>query len=380
MNIRNVFLSILLITFFLAAQDTGAQDEILFRRHIINSGWNGLLYGTSIVIIAEIDGAAATGIPVITAGTSMLLPLLTNPDRSIDYDALVLSGHGKNIGWGHGIALATLIGGEKAFWGGGNNSNNYKFTVGAGALSSIGMGILGNSLAKNNDWAEGRVELYRLYGWMMPFTGLSIMASFSDEPRLYGASFLLFGAGGYLLADKVNNWNEYTRGEMRATQVLTTLNLGLGFGIFAELVDDMEEINGPQWLIPAAGALAGTLVGHMWLKNTNLTPQQGMWTVYAAGGGAVLGLGIALLTESENITPYYLIPYATGLGAYALTVEQFQKKNNSKDFLSVNKKNNFNITFMPQNLFLNNIIQEKGYMLNGKPFGPQPLFAASVRF
>jgi hypothetical protein len=276
------------------------------------------------------------------------------------------------------MALATLIGGEKAF--GGDNSNYYKFTVGLGALSSVGLGILGNSLAQNNDWTEGRVELYRHYGWVMPLTGLSIMATFSDEPRLYGASVLLFGAGGYLLADKVNNWNEYTRGEMRATQTLTVLNLGLGFGIFADLVDDMDKIHDPHWLIPSAGALAGTLAGHFWLRNTNLTPRQGMWTAYAAGGGAVVGLGIALITESENMTPYYLIPYATSLGAYALTVEHFRKKNISEDFLSVNKRNIFNITFMPQNLFLNNIIQEKGYMVNGKPFGPQPLLSASVRF
>ncbi len=378
MNIRNSLLSILLITFFLTAQETTAQDEILFRKYIINSGWNGLFYGVAIDVIAEIDGAAVAGIPVITAGTAILVPLLTNRDRSIDYDALVLSGHGKNIGWAHGMALATLIGGEKAF--GGDNSNYYKFTVGLGALSSVGLGILGNSLAQNNDWTEGRVELYRHYGWVMPLTGLSIMATFSDEPRLYGASVLLFGAGGYLLADKVNNWNEYTRGEMRATQTLTLLNLGLGFGIFADLVDDMEHIHDPHWLIPSAGALAGTLAGHFWLRNTKLTPRQGMWTAYAAGGGAVLGLGIALLTESDRITPYYLIPYATGLGAYALTVEHFRKKNISEEFLSLNKRNTFNITFMPQNIFLNNIIQEKGYMVNGKPFGPQPIFTASLRF
>jgi len=310
-----------------------------------------LLYGIAFDLIAEIDGAAAAGIPVITSGASILVPILTYPDRNIDYDALVLSMHGKSIGWAHELSLATLIGGENAFE---TDNNNYKLTIGAGAVSSIGMGILGNSLAKNNNWTEGQVELYRLYGWLMPFTGFSLMASFSEEPRLYGASVLLFGAGGYLIADRINDWHEYTRGEMRATQVLTLLNLGLGIGILSDC--EIEEVHNPYWMIPAATAIAGTLVGHKWLQNTNLTPQQGMLTAYAACGGAVMGLGIVLITESDAVTLYYLIPYATGLGAYAFTVERLRRKNNSRDFLNINKKNNFNITFMPQNLLLNNQI------------------------
>ncbi|KPK84292.1 MAG: hypothetical protein AMS27_10380 [Bacteroides sp. SM23_62_1] len=377
MKIKFNFLSILLIILFLTVQKSDAQDELLFRRHVINSGWNGLLYGIAFDVIAEVDGAAIAGIPVITAGTSILVPILRNPDRSIDYDALVLSIHGKTLGWAHGVALATLIGGEEAFDS--YNSNNYKFTIGAGAATSIGMGILGSSLGKNNDWTEGQVELYRLYGWLMPFAGLSLMASFSEEPRLYGASVLVFGAGGYLIGDRINNWYDYTRGEVRATQVLTLLNLGLGFGILAET--EMEEVHNPYWMIPAGIAIAGTMVGHKWLQNTNLTPQQGMLTAYAACGGVVLGLGIALLIESDVPTPYYLIPYATGLGAYGYTVERLRRKNNSQDFLNnIKGKNNFNLTLMPQNLFLNNRINDKGYMVEGSPVGLQPLFTATVRF
>jgi len=369
---------IFLIVFFLATYNSSAQEEILFRRHIINSGVNGLFYGGAIDIIAELDEGAAAGVPLITAGGSMLLPLITNRKREIDYDALVLNNHGKSIGWVHGAALATLVGGEKAWVS--DASNNYKYSVGLAALTSIGMGILGNSLARNNDWTEGQVELYRLYGWVMPLTGFSIMASFTEEPRLFGASALVFGAGGYLLADRVNNWHEYTRGDMRATQVLTVLNMGLGWGIFADCVDNMDEFNNPYWLIPAAGALGGTLAGHLWLKNKSLTPRQGMLTVYAASGGAILGIGIAAITESENITPYYLIPYATGLAAYAVTVELLGRNNNSQSFLPLNKKNNFNFTLMPQSLLMNNLVQNNDHFVNHGPLGMQPLFVASLKF
>jgi hypothetical protein len=382
-KIRSLFF--LLIVFLLAANNSSAQEDILFRRHIINSGVNGLFYGGAIDVIAELEGGAAAGVPLITAGGSMLLPLLTNRKKEIDYDALVLNNHGKTIGWGQGFALATLVAGDKA-WKGvkeeDSTSNNYKYTVGFGALSSIGLGILGYSLARNNEWSEGQVELYRLYGWIMPYTGFSLMASFTDEPRLYGASVLLFGAGGYLLADRVNTWHEYSRGDMRATQVLTALNFGLGWGIFADLIDEeeWEDAQTPYWLIPAAGALSGTLIGHFWLKNKNLTPQQGMLTVYATSGGAILGLGIAAITKSENITPYYLIPYATGLAAFATTVELLGRKNASQAFLTSKKKNNFNLTFMPQNLFLNNMIQKNNNLVNYRGSGMQPLFVASLKF
>ncbi len=380
-------LNILLVSLLVSSSITtvNAQDEILFRKHIISSGWNGLFYGIALDVIGEVDGAAAVGIPVIAAGASALLPLLTNPSKQIYYNSLVLGGHGRSIGWAHGFALATLIGGERAWWGNDTSSNNYKLTVAAGALTSIGLGILGHSLGKKQLWSEGQVSLFRHYGWVMPFTGFSLMAALSEEPRLFGGAVLLFGAGGYLLANGVNNWNEFTRGEVRATQVLSALHLGLGYGLFADRVErgisSDENFADINWMIPAAGTLAGTLIGHFWTKNTQLTPQQGLFTAYAAGGGAIIGLGIALLVESDEITPYYLIPYATGTAAYAFMLERLRRTNRTQGYLPAGKNNNWEFAFMPQNLFLNNKINQRGYFLNGRYMGGmQPLFSASLKF
>jgi hypothetical protein len=380
--------TLLIVFIFLMVQNSFSQDDILFRRYLISSGVTGMYYGIAFDLIFDVGDAAAAGLPIITAGASVLVPLLSNPDKKIDYDALVLKGHGKTIGWAHGFALATLIGGEDA-WDSDDDpfteevegGGNYKLTVALGALSSIGLGILGNSLARNNDWSEGRVELYRHYGWVMPFAGICLAGSVSEEARLFGAADLLFGAGGYLIADKVNNWNEFTRGDVRSMQVLTVLNTGLGFGIMADKNDDIDsEFNRADWLLPAVGALAGTFIGQSWLRNARLTPQQGLLTGYAAAGGAVIGLGIALMTESSEATPYYLIPYVTGLGAYAYTVERLRKRNSTQASLPEKNKNSFNLSLMPQNLFLNSRIQDKGYMVNGRLVGLQPVFAASLSF
>jgi len=374
-----------MVTLVLSFQNSYAQDDLLFRKHLVTNAFTGLYYGIAADIIFEIDNAAAAGIPVITSGASVLVPLLMNPEKKIDYDALVLNGHGKTIGWVHGMALATLIGGENAWLGGGEGENkNYKITVGLGALSSIGMGLLGKSLARNNDWSEGRVELYRHYGWVMPFTGFSVAAAFSDEPRVFGGALLLGGAGGYLLADKINQWHNFTRGEVRAVQTLSTLTLGLGYGILADRANRLDigvdEFKRTDWLLPAAGVLAGTLIGHLWVKDTELTPQQGMITAYAATGGALIGLGGALITGSDNITPYYLLPCAGGIAAYAVAVEMMRKRNSSQAFLPDSHKSNFQVSIMPHNLFINNKIEQNGYMINGKHTGLQPLVAASFVF
>lgn len=340
----------------------------------MNSGINGFFYGVAIDIIAESQGGASAGIPVISAGVSALIPLVTNSTKTITPNSLVLSAHGKAIGWLHGFSLATIIGGENAW-----NVDNYKLTVGLGAVSSISLGIIGNSLGKNADWTEGRVALYRHYGWIVPLSGISLLAVISDEPRLWGASDLVFAAGSYFLADKVYKNYPYTRGDVRSLHVISFLNGGLGLGILADL-SSRHEFSRGNLIFPAFGILSGTLIGQAWLKNANLTPKQGVQTAYAATGGALLGFGLALLVQSDNLTPYYVIPYVTGLGAYGIALESMKKKNREAAYISDKKKNNWDIAFMPQNLFLNSKIHDKGYFINGNYVGMQPLFSASIKF
>jgi hypothetical protein len=105
-----------------------------------------------------------------------------------------------------------------------------------------------------------------------------------------------------------------------------------------------------------------------------------MTTVYAASGGALIGLGIALLINSDQVTPWYLIPYATGLGSFTLAVEMLKKRNATQAFLPVKNKGSWNFALMPQNLYLNNKMQNNGFMTNGRLVGMQPVFAASLTF
>ncbi len=73
----------------------------------------------------------------------------------------------------------------------------------------------------------------------------------------------------------------------------------------------------------------------MLIKDSNLTPQQGMTTTYAAGLGSLIGAGLAILLNPENSefnASYYLLPYATGMATYAYAVERLKKKNSVQTY------------------------------------------------
>ena len=350
------------------------QDDLLFKKHIVFSTLNGLYYGIAIDIITEAKGGAVAGIPIITAGVAGVIPVIANSSRTISQSSLVLSDHGSRIGWLHGFALATLIGGDNAW-----NDNNYKLSVGLGALTSIGLGIVGNSIGKKYELSEGAAGLYRHYGWIGPFTGISLMAATTDNSRFYGAADLLFGAGGYLLASEINKSHEFTAGDIRATQVLALLNGELGFGISTVRAESIN-VKRSDILWPAIGLLSGSLVSHVWLKDAGFTQHQGMLTAYAASGGALIGLGIAMITESDKPAPYFFIPYATGLAAYAYAVETLKKKNIIQGSATTGKKGKWDLAFMPQNIILNKSIYRDISSGSGSFYLMQPLFSASYKF
>ncbi|MDZ7636620.1 MAG: hypothetical protein U5L72_20265 [Bacteroidales bacterium] len=211
----------------------------------------------------------------------------------------------------------------------------------------------------------------------------SVAASFySRIPSAFGLSILAGGAGGYLVGNAINKSDSYTRGDVRAISALTTMNGALGFFIAADIIEDNLEENLGQWafLCPAAGLVSGALIGQAWLKDADLTPRQGMTTIWSATGGAVLGLGVALLINSESLTPWYAIPYATSLGSYALAVGMMKKNNAGMVSLGESGKKPWSFSFMPQNYFLNEKISSSGFKVNGHDSLMQPMFSASVTF
>jgi hypothetical protein len=137
-----------------------------------------------------------------------------------------------------------------------------------------------------------------------------------------------------------------------------------------------------ELLIPAVGALGGTLAGQRWLKNVMLTNQQGRIAFLAASGGALIGEGIAVIFNPESITPYYLIPYLTGMTTYAILIGKYKSKNITT-FHTPEKNGRWDVNLMPQNILLNQKLAASRMMQSGQyrnRFWMLPAFSATYCF
>jgi hypothetical protein len=346
-------------------------ERSTYSRYLVASGFFGAFYGVAVDAILGIDGPAAAGIPLITGGLSVVIPAVSIRDKKVSTNSLLLSTHGKMIGAFQGAMLGVLISGKNV-----DEEGYGKLTLGLVTASSIALGRVGYNLGRYKNWTPGRVSLYSHYGWLMPLEGLAIVAAFeSENPRLYAASSLLFGAGGYVIADRVADKNNFTRGDVIAMESLSAFTTLLGFGILA----DIEPENGSAFLVPAAGALAGTFIGQRWVRNAGLTLQQGRNVALAHTGGAVVGLGIAAIINSESPPIWYIIPYSAGLATYAFALESYKKKNSMTSVVP-EKTRGWNINLMPQNILLNQKLISSGRIQAGKRYSMLPAFSASVRF
>jgi hypothetical protein len=297
--------------------------------------------------------------------------MLTIKDKNISYNSLALSIHGKAAGGLQGAAFGFLLTGD---------NDNGKLIVGIATLSSIGLGRLGYVLGRNKPWSQGRVALYSHYGLLMPLEGLAIDAAFqAADPRLYAATSLVFGAGGYLIADRVARKNDFTRGDVTGISTLSTLNGLLGLFIGLDIAAKSEEVSSATILIPAVGAIGGTLAGQLWLKDARLTNQQGRNAALGSFGGALIGIGITAIFTPETATPYYVMGYATSMTAYALLVSKY-KKTNKMAFIEQDKQSRWNVNLMPQNLLINRKIAAYANANPGKRINYLPAFSATLNF
>ncbi len=349
-------------------------EKSMYTQYLITSGLFGAFYGGAFVSILglEDDDGLLAGMPLLTAGASVLLPIITLKDRFVSYNSLSLAIHGKAMGAGQGLALGALLIGDQVDEG--------KLLLALSTASSIALGRLGYSLGKNRPWTEGRAGLYSYYGTIMPLEGLALIgASKIDDVRIIGLTSLVSGAAGYLIADRIADHHDYTTGDINAIGTLAGINALLGFLILSDLAENSEEFNPSLFLIPAAGALGGTIAGHLLTKDTKLSPQQGRNIALAAAGGEAFGLGLATLFTPESMFPYYAISYATGLTAYAIMVGIY-KKNNSITFSGNLKNPGWKINIMPQNLLLNKKIGSYAFSHPEKRIDFLPAFSATLNF
>jgi len=327
-------------------QESLGKDGTKERYSLLN-GLYGALYGFAAISVFELEGAAAISVPFTTAGIALLMPVINKQKyEDMTYNSALLARHGKFAGALNGLALGGII----------NDFKDAKLPLVLGTASSIAMGEIGFQLGKKKDWSVGRVALYRHYGIVTPITGALLGASTSTSGRAVSLGWLIGAGAGYFIGNSVANRYSYTQGDVWATSTFTALSSLTGVGIL--IATNQYEDASLIFLVPAVFTLGGSFLSHKLVKGINLTNKQAFWSSTAAGGGALLGLGLAAVVGGDE-SLYFLLPAAGGIATHLGMLSLFRKENARKR-LGVNfKRSRLDFGINPQNIFMNNLMSER---------------------
>ena len=182
--------------------------------------------------------------------------------------------------------------------------------LGLSTVGSIALGEIAFQSQKKRQLSEGHIELMRHYGFLGPAVALLAVSSTKTEsPNLGGVAILAGGIAGLIIGNSVAKKSTFTRGDVDAISSLTWISAGLGFAVMVESFKTNSSSG--LLLIPAATAIAGTILGQQSLRGVQLTQEHGSAINLASGGAALIGLGAVLIAKSES--PAVIIGVPSGL-------------------------------------------------------------------
>jgi hypothetical protein len=317
----------------------------------------GAYYGTSLVIVAGIDGAGAAGIPLITAGLWLLGPAM-NPKKyeDITRNTIRANNAGKLLGLGYGAALGLALGGESEGTG--------KLAFGLSSIGSIALGEAAFQIQKKRNIPIGQIGLMSHYGVMIPLVSASLLAAgHVENANLYGLTFLGGGVAGLIMGNKVSKKYEYSQGDVAAISSLTVAAAGIGFTFVGEALSNSNDPTGLV-LIPATTAILGTVIGQKTVKGVHLTSKQGGTLQLSTAGAALVGLGIVAVVGSNSPGVIIGVPSLLALITHRIMFHNFKLKNLETNIGGSTKNKHdykFSVNVSPENYLLNKKIPVQNY-------------------
>jgi len=352
------------------------QNDFDFRpRDRFTNGIYGLYYGASFSVAFEIDGPAAIGIPLITAGLWQLGPII-NPKKyeGITYNTVRASNSGKFLGLLYGASLGLALAGE--------SEERARLAFALSSVGSIALGEVGFQYGKRNKLTEGHVEMMRHYGLLVPgVTLLGLGAAQTDNPNLIGASLLAGGITGLMIGNSVSKKYSYTAGDVNAIGSFTLISTGLGATLAAATIDT-DESSG-LLLIPAATAIAGTIIGQRMVKGVKLTRKQGSTINLTSGGAALIGLGIVAMTSTDSPGVIIGVPSVLALLAHQAVFRSYKTKNLTDGLklgLGETESTNLSLRITPESYLTNKTLSDRIYMAGNFPRLAEPIVKLKLTF
>lgn len=355
-----------------------AEFEWRNRDRFVNSVW-GIYYGASLSVIAELDGASAVGIPLITGGLWMLGPAM-NPKKyeGITQTTVNASNSGKFLGAVYGWSLALAVAGEA------DSDVFSKLGLGISTVGSIGLGEWAFQTQKKKNVSAGRVELIRHYGLLGPLVGGAVLASTETEnANLVGVGLLAGAGAGLLVGNKASKAYDYTQGDVNVISSLSLISTGLGFALISDAVINGSNPSNALILVPAATAVTGTLLGQRMVRGVHLTKRQGSTISLSSVGGALVGVGILALIETDSPVAWLGVPSALALVMHQAVFTKYKKDNLVNGLGSIQhqgKKVAVSMKLMPENYFVRKQISPERMLNNPSLAAANHLVNISLKF
>ncbi|MBX7125170.1 MAG: hypothetical protein K1X47_05720 [Cyclobacteriaceae bacterium] len=350
-------------------------EEYQWRtRDRLRNGAYGFYYGLSMAAITNSSGGGYVGLPLIAAGVWQLGPaVFPKKYENMTYATLRAGNSGKMLGLLYGGALAMAVGPS--------DESSGKLILGLSSLGSIALGEIAFQRQRSKPVSEGQIELMRHYGTMGPGVALlGLMATSADDINLAGGVLLGGGITGLLLAPKVAKRNNFTPGDVDVISSFTWISTGLGFTLASAAIDDGSD-NKELLLIPAAAAIAGTIIEQKAVKGLQLTPRQGSTINLASGGAALVGLGIIASIDPEKSTAYFGVPSALALITHQIILHKYKVNQQEKKLGARHDKftPKFSMQVTPENWLLNKQLGEKLMFVGNRP-SAQPVVSLRLTF
>lgn len=367
-----------------ASQQTQAEQQQIEqsefewrgRDRAKNALW-GIYYGASLAYIAGMEDAAAVGIPFITGGIWMLGPAM-NPKKyeGITQTTVNASNNGKFLGAIYGWSLAFAVAGE--------SESVEKIGLGLSTVASIGLGEWAFQTQKKKNISAGRVELLRHYGVLGPLVGGAVLAATETESANLVGVGLLAGAGaGLAIGNKAAKAYDYTQGDVDAISSLSIITTGLGVAVISDAIANSSNPSNALVLVPAATAVAGTLLGQRQVRNVHLTKRQGSTISLSSVGGALVGVGVLALAEADSPVAWFGVPSALALIMHQSVFAKYRRDNLTTGLGGIQregKKVAMSMKLMPENYFVSKNMSPQKLINNPSLAAASPLVNISFKF
>lgn len=311
----------------LATDSDSDEQEFEWRTkdRALNSLY-GIYYGASLAAIAEVEGGAAAGIPLITGGLWLMGPTF-RPQKfeGITRNTIRMSNTGKLLGLGYGLALGATILDSDSY-------NFYKPMLALSSLGSIALGEIAFNYQKRHNLSSGQIELLRHYSIIGGWAGLTTaLSTGSSKSNVYGGLVLAGGFIGTTVGLHEGRKYDYSKGDVYAINTLASAALGLGFAATIEIFEsnDYFDESSSEWsfLIPAITPIIGTIVAQNQVQNIHLTRKQGSTLALSSAGSALLGLGIVAIAESDSPAMIIGLPSIGAIITHQIMLKNYDKVN-----------------------------------------------------